>query len=86
MRHLLLHECEKHPRDCEWEERCVGERVSGILLQLVACLQSRRSPAYFMPAVDALRGKEELTLDMAAKHTWRLRRQLMFNSRCLSEM
>jgi hypothetical protein len=86
MKSLLLYECEKHPFDCEWEEATLPDRMNGILLQLIACLQSRRFPAYFIPLVDVFRGKDDQTLDYAAKHTWRLQRQLLFNSRCLDDM
>lgn len=32
MKTLLLYECEKHPREGEWEENCLGDRINGILL------------------------------------------------------
>ena len=36
---LLLYECEKHPRESEWEEGVLGDRIAGILMQLISCLQ-----------------------------------------------
>lgn len=57
MKTLLLYECEKHPRDIEWEEVCLGDRINGILLQLISCLQCRRCPHYFLPNLDLFRGK-----------------------------
>jgi uncharacterized membrane protein YjjP (DUF1212 family) len=39
---LILYECEKHPREEEWEESCIGDRITGILLQLISCLQVAR--------------------------------------------
>jgi hypothetical protein len=36
---LILYECEKHPREEEWEDSCIGDRITGILLQLISCLQ-----------------------------------------------
>ena len=36
---LVLYECEKHAREEEWEEAHVGDRISGILMQLISCLQ-----------------------------------------------
>ena len=36
---LLLYECEKHPREGEWEEGALGDRIAGILMQLISCLQ-----------------------------------------------
>ena len=36
---LVLYECEKHGREEEWEEAHVGDRISGILMQLISCLQ-----------------------------------------------
>ena len=36
---LVLYECEKHPREEDWEEAHVGDRISGILMQLISCLQ-----------------------------------------------
>ena len=39
---LVLYECEKHPREEDWEEAHIGDRISGILMQLISCLQCRR--------------------------------------------
>ena len=86
MKHLVLYECEKHPYDYEWEEANLADRINGITLQLIACLQSRKFPAYFLPQVDVFRGKDHAHLDFAAKHTWRLQRELIFNSRCLDDL
>jgi putative nucleotidyltransferase len=86
MKTLVLYECEKHPYDIEWEESNLCERINGIMLQLIACLQSRKFPAYFLPQVDIFRGKDPRHLDLAAKQTWRLQRELIFNSRCLEEL
>ena len=36
---MVLYECEKHGREEEWEEAHVGDRISGILMQLISCLQ-----------------------------------------------
>ena len=36
---LVLYECEKHPREEDWEEAHIGDRISGILMQLISCLQ-----------------------------------------------
>ncbi|RWS11737.1 Protein mab-21-like protein [Dinothrombium tinctorium] len=54
---LVLYECEKHPRECEWDESSIGDRINGILLQLISCLQCRRCPHYFLPNLDLFRGK-----------------------------
>ena len=34
----------------------IGDRTCGILMQLISCLQCRRCPHYFLPAVDLFRG------------------------------
>jgi len=86
MKTLLLYECEKHPRECDWDELCLGDRVNGILLQLISCLQSRRCPHYFLPTLDLLRGKSTTALDSAAKHAWRILRELLTNSRSLEKL
>ena len=39
---LVLYECEKHPREEDWEDSHVGDRISGILMQLISCLQVER--------------------------------------------
>ncbi|XP_008475176.1 protein mab-21-like [Diaphorina citri] len=39
MKTLLLYECEKHPNELEWDESCLGDRINGILLQLISCLR-----------------------------------------------
>lgn len=83
---LLLYECEKHPREMEWDESCLGDRINGILLQLISCLQCRRCPHYFLPALDLFRGKPPAALETAAKQTWRLTRELLTNSRSLEKL
>jgi len=83
---LVLYECEKHPLDVDWDESCLGDRVNGVLLQLISCLQNRRCPHYFLPGLDLLRGKSVAALDGAAKHAWRILRELLTNSRCLEKL
>jgi hypothetical protein len=83
---LVLHECEKHPRDSDWDELCLGDRVNGVLLQLISCLQNRRCPHYFLPGLDLLRGRSASALDAAAKHAWRILRELLTNSRSLEKL
>ena len=36
---LMLYECEKHPREEDWEDSHIGDRISGTLMQLISCLQ-----------------------------------------------
>ncbi|XP_075678241.1 protein mab-21-like 2 isoform X5 [Dermatophagoides pteronyssinus] len=86
MKTLLLYECEKHPRDTEWEEVCLGDRINGILLQLISCLQCRRCPHYFLPNLDLFRGKSHSALENAAKMTWRLTRELLTNPKSLDKL
>ncbi|CAG2112746.1 unnamed protein product [Medioppia subpectinata] len=83
---LLLYECEKHPRECEWDEVCLGDRINGILLQLISCLQCRRCPHYFLPNLDLFRGKSHSSLENAAKMTWRLCRELLTNSKSFDKL
>ena len=81
---LLLFECEKHPREDEWESLdhpVIADRILGILLQLISCLQSRRCPHYFLPSLDLFRGKSHASLENAAKQVWRLARELLTNPR-----
>ena len=86
MKTILLYECEKHPRESEWDETCLGDRINGILLQLISCLQNRRCPHYFLPNLDLFKGKSASSLDNAAKQTWRILRELLTNSRSLEKL
>ncbi|UYV62661.1 MAB21L1 [Cordylochernes scorpioides] len=83
---LLLYECEKHPRESEWDESCLGDRINGILLQLISCLQCRRCPHYFLPQLDLFKGKSASALENAAKQAWRLTRELLTNVRALENL
>ncbi|CAH8851827.1 unnamed protein product [Trichobilharzia szidati] len=74
---LVLHECEKHPRDEDWTEYTLGDRINGILLQLISCLQHRRCPHYFLPQLDIFRGYSVNGMDITAKQTWGLLRKLL---------
>ncbi|TNN18590.1 putative nucleotidyltransferase MAB21L1 [Schistosoma japonicum] len=74
---LVLHECEKHPNDEDWTQFTLGDRINGILLQLISCLQHRRCPHYFLPNLDIFRGYSTLGMDITAKQTWRLLRELL---------
>uniref|UniRef100_A0AC35TXK8 Mab-21 domain-containing protein n=1 Tax=Rhabditophanes sp. KR3021 TaxID=114890 RepID=A0AC35TXK8_9BILA len=83
---LVLFECEKHPRDYEWDEQCIGDRILGVLLQLVSCLQCRKCPHYFLPQLDLFKGKPFALLDQSAKVTWNLARSLMLDARALESL
>ncbi|KOX76977.1 Protein mab-21 [Melipona quadrifasciata] len=86
MKTLLLYECEKHPHEAEWDEICIADRINGILLQLISCLQCRRCPHYFLPNLDLFKGKSPSGLENAAKQVWRLTRELLTNSRALEKL
>lgn len=83
---LVMYECEKHPREGDWHESCLGDRLTGILLQLISCLQCKRCPHYFLPHLDLFKGKSHASLENAAKQTWRLARELLTNSRSLEKL
>jgi hypothetical protein len=98
---LLLFECEKHPKESEWGEVDIGDRIigkralhemltqparPGILLQLVSCLQCRRCPHYFIQTVDLFRGKPAAVLEQSAKQSWQLVREIILNSRALERL
>lgn len=83
---LVLYECEKHPKDYEWDESVIGDRLNGILLQLISCLQCKRCPNYFLPSSDLLRGKSQTAMEGAAKQVWRLMRELLTNARALEKL
>ena len=86
MKTLLLYECEKHPREIEWDESSLGDRINGILLQLISCLQNRRCPHYFLPSLDLFKGRSASAMDNAAKQAWRILRELLTNSRSLEKL
>lgn len=86
MKTLLLYECEKHPRELEWDESSIGDRINGIFLQLISCLQCRRCPHYFLPNMDLFKGKSPGALENASKQVWRLTRIMLTSSRCLEEL
>ena len=46
---LVLYECEKHAREEEWEEAHIGDRISGILMQLISCLQVNIKKCQYFP-------------------------------------
>ena len=83
---LLLYECEKHPRETDWDETTLGDRINGITLQLISCLQNRRCPHYFLPNLDLFKGKTVASLDSAAKMAWRILRELLTNGRSLEKL
>ncbi|XP_076315462.1 protein mab-21-like 2 [Tachypleus tridentatus] len=83
---LLLYECEKHPREIEWDDACLGDRLNGILLQMTSCLQCRRCPHYFLPQLDLFKGKSTSSLENAAKQCWRLTRELLTSQRSLEKL
>lgn len=76
---LLLFECEKHPRETEWTDESLIDRINGILLQLVSCLQCRRCPHFFLKGVDLFGCKPKQALDMAAKQAWNIARDIATN-------
>ena len=76
---LVLFECEKHPRETEWSDVALLDRINGILLQLVSCLQCRRCPHFFLKAVDLFEMKSKQALDSATKQAWSLAREIATN-------
>lgn len=83
---LMFFECEKHPREHEWDEVALADRLIGVLVQLVFCLQCRRCPHYFIPSLDLLKGRPNHLLDQASKQTWQLVRELIINPRALEAL
>ena len=87
LKSLVLYECEKHPNECEWsDDITLGDRLNGILLQLISCLQCRKCPHYFLPNVDLFKGKSIQSLDHTAKQCWRLTRELLIDHRSLERL
>jgi len=86
IRTLVLYECEKHPLDADWDESCLGDRVNGVLLQLISCLQNRRCPHYFVPGLDLFKARSASALDAAARQAWRILRELLTNVRSLEKL
>ncbi len=83
---LLLFECEKHPREHEWDEIALADRLIGVLIQLVSCLQCRRCPHYFIPSLDMLKSRPAHLLEQASKQTWNLVRELIINPRSMEAL
>ena len=55
---LLLIECEKHQNDDDWAPEVIGDRLIGILLQVVNLFQNYimlRYSAYIVPTVEKMR-------------------------------
>ncbi len=86
MKTLLLYECEKHPREIEWDDTAIGDRINGILLQLISCLQCKRCPHYFLPNLDLFRGRSHNAMENASKQVWRLARELLTNPRAFEKL
>ena len=87
LKSLVLYECEKHPNEFEWcDDLTLGDRLNGILLQLISCLQCRKCPHYFLPNVDLFKGKSIQSLDHAAKQCWQLTRQMLIDNHCLDRL
>ncbi|XP_014208686.1 protein mab-21-like [Copidosoma floridanum] len=86
MKTLLMYECEKHPLETEWDESSLGDRINGIFLQLISCLQCRRCPHYFLPNLDLFKGKSPSALENASKVVWGLTRELLMNSRAFEKL
>jgi len=82
---LVLYECEKHPSEMEWQTLAMGDRINGILLQLISCLLCRRCPHYFLPQVDLFRGVPKESLMQAASQAWRLTRDLLTRTEYLQQ-
>merc|ERR1711953_1065977 len=83
---LVLYECEKHPREFDWDESAIGDRITGILLQLISCLQCKRCPHYFLPTLDLFKEKSPSAMENASKQVWRLLRELLTNTRAFEKL
>ncbi|TPP59294.1 Protein mab-21 1 [Fasciola gigantica] len=83
---LVLHECEKHPRESEWTVDALPDRINGVLLQLISCLQHRYCPHYFLPHLDIFRGHSHTGMDITARQAWCLLRELLTCPRALERL
>ncbi|KAA0193483.1 Cell fate determining protein mab21l2 [Fasciolopsis buskii] len=83
---LVLHECEKHPRESEWTVDALPDRINGVLLQLISCLQHRYCPHYFLPHLDIFRGHSHSGMDVTARQAWCLLRELLTCPRALEKL
>ncbi|VDP83269.1 unnamed protein product [Echinostoma caproni] len=83
---LVLHECEKHPRESEWTTEALPDRINGVLLQLISCLQHRYCPHYFLPHLDIFRGHSHAGMDVTARQAWCLLRELLTCPRALERL
>ena len=83
---LVLHECVKHPRECEWDDDALVDRVNGCFLQLISCLQCRRCPPFFLRDVDLFVSKSKSSLEGAAKQAWKVVREVTTNPLTLNSL
>ncbi|KAL3309216.1 hypothetical protein Ciccas_012238 [Cichlidogyrus casuarinus] len=74
---LVLFECEKHGEEKDWTNLTLPDRINGILLQTISCLQHRRCPHYFIPQLDLFRGRTATSMDATARVVWDLMRTLI---------
>ena len=78
---MLLIECEKHQDDEDWAPDAIGDRLVGILLQLISFLQSRRCVHFMLDNVDMIKGETPERMDELAKSVWSLLRGLILGSK-----
>ena len=76
---VFLYVCEKHTKEDSWQEKKLQDRINSVLLQLVACLQSRCLPHYHLKGVNLLEGKSSRSIRFALEDTWELARELCTN-------
>ena len=77
---MILIECEKHQDDEDWTADVIGDRLIGILLQLISFLQSRRCAHFMLDNVDMIKGETPERMDELAKSVWSLVRSLILGN------
>eukprot|EP00794_Sanderia_malayensis_P007275 gene7275-8086_t len=76
---VFMYVCEKHVKEEFWNTNKLPERINAVLLQLVACLQSRCLPHYYLKGINLLEGKSSRSIKAAVEEMWKYARELCTN-------
>ena len=85
VRTIFLYICEKHSDDKSWTREKLPDRINSFLLQLVASVQNRCIPHFYLSNLNLLQTQSTKEMRVALQEAWKLAREFCINSQFFEE-
>lgn len=82
---VFMYICEKEMNEISWTNERFPERINSFLLQLVASLQNKCLPHFYLSNVNLLRNRSPKAMRAALREAWKLARDFCTNTKFFEE-